>query len=74
MFMASIGIYYCEHDAQPSAFASVFDAMWWSVETFTTVGYGDIHPVTVGGKLLTFAVLILGLGLVAVPSAILASP
>lgn len=73
MFIASVGIYYCEHAAQPQAFASVFDAMWWAVATFTTVGYGDVYPVTVGGKLLTFVVLVLGLGLVAVPSAILAS-
>ena len=73
MFLSSVGIYYCEADAQPEAFRSVFDAMWWSVETFTTVGYGDIHSVTAGGKVFTFFVLLLGLGLVAVPSAVLAS-
>jgi len=73
MFIASVGIYYCEHQAQPERFASVFDAMWWTVATFTTVGFGDIYPITVGGKVFTFVILMLGLGLVAVPSAILAS-
>jgi voltage-gated potassium channel len=47
--------------------------MWWSVATLTTVGYGDIYPVTVGGKVFTFIVLMLGLGVVAVPTGILAS-
>ena len=73
MFLASVGIYYCENSAQPEAFGSVFDALWWSVATFTTVGYGDVYPVTVAGKALTFVVLMLGLGIVAVPSAVLAS-
>ena len=73
MFLASVGIYYFENDAQPEAFASVFHAMWWAVATFTTVGYGDVYPITVGGKVFTFFMLVLGLGVVAVPSAILAS-
>ena len=73
MYLSSVGIYYCENDAQPEAFASVPDALWWAVATFTTVGYGDVFPVTPAGKILTFVVLMLGLGVVAVPSAILAS-
>jgi len=43
LFLASVGIYYCEREAQPDVFTSVFDAMWWSVATLTTVGYGDIY-------------------------------
>lgn len=73
LFVASAGIYYFEHDAQPERFASVFHSLWWAVSTLTTVGYGDVYPITAGGKLFTFAVLMLGLGIVAVPAGILAS-
>ena len=73
IYLASVGIYYCEHDAQPDAFRSVFHSMWWAVSTLTTVGYGDVFPVTVAGKLLTFVILILGLGIVSVPSGLIAS-
>lgn len=73
LFLASVGIYYFEHEAQPEAFQSIFHAMWWSVATFTTVGYGDIYPVTAGGKLFTFMVLMIGLGIVAVPTGLIAS-
>ena len=47
-YLASVGIYYFEHEAQPEAFASVFHSMWWATTTLTTVGYGDIYPVTAG--------------------------
>jgi voltage-gated potassium channel len=73
VYLASVGIYYCEHEAQPEAFASVFHAMWWAVATLTTVGYGDIYPVTAAGKVFTFIILMLGLGVVAVPSGLIAS-
>ena len=59
--------------AQPEAFASVFHALWWSVATLTTVGYGDVYPVTAGGKVFTAAILAIGLGIVAVPAGILAT-
>ncbi|MCA9395365.1 MAG: ion transporter [Candidatus Omnitrophica bacterium] len=73
LFLSSVGIYYFEHDAQPDEFQSVFHAMWWAVATLSTVGYGDIYPVTAGGKVFTFFVLILGLGIVSVPSGLIAS-
>jgi voltage-gated potassium channel len=73
IYLASVGIYYCEHDAQPEAFRSVFHSMWWAVATLSTVGYGDVYPVTVAGRLFTFLVLILGLSVVSVPSGLLAS-
>lgn len=73
MFVVSVGMYYAENEAQPEAFASVFHAMWWAVVTMTTVGYGDVVPVTPAGRVLTFLVLVLGLGVVAIPSAVLAS-
>lgn len=73
LYVSSVGIYYCERNAQPETFASVFHALWWSVATLTTVGYGDIYPVTTGGRILTFFVLIVGLGIVAVPTGLFAS-
>jgi len=72
-YVSAVGIYYFEHEAQPEAYASVFHSMWWSVVTLTTVGYGDIYPVTAGGRIFTFFILMLGLGIVALPSGILAS-
>ena len=72
-FLSAVGIYYCEHDAQPETFASVFHSLWWSVATLTTVGYGDVYPVTTGGKVFTFVVLIVGLGIVSVPAGLVAS-
>lgn len=72
-YVAAVGIYYFENQAQPEAYGSVFHAMWWSVVTLTTVGYGDVYPVTAGGKIFTFFVLMIGLGLVSAPAGILAS-
>ena len=73
LYLSSVGIYYFEHDAQPEVFGSVFHALWWSVATLTTVGYGDVYPITLGGRILTFFVLIVGIGIVAVPSGLFAS-
>jgi voltage-gated potassium channel len=66
-------MFYVEHDAQPDKFSSIPATMWWSVATLTTVGYGDMFPVTVLGKTLASAISILGIGLVALPAGILAS-
>src|SRR5699024_12673623 len=60
LFLASAGIYYFENDAQPEFFSSVFHSGWWSIVTLTTVGYGDVYPVTLGGKLFTFMILMIG--------------
>ena len=73
LYLASIGIYYFEGEAQPDAFGSVFHSMWWAVCSLTMVGYGDVKPITVGGKIFTGVVLIIGVGIVAMPTAILAS-
>ena len=73
LYMSAVGIYYFENAAQPEAFASVFDGLWWSVVTLTTVGYGDVYPVTAGGRVFTFVVLLIGLGVVAVPTGLVAS-
>lgn len=73
LFIAAAGVYQFEHEAQPEAFASIFHALWWAVATLTTVGYGDVYPITVGGRVFTFAVLLVGLGVVAAPTAMVAS-
>lgn len=73
LYLSSVGIYYFEHQAQPEAFSSVFHSLWWAVATLTTVGYGDIAPITVGGKVFTFIVLMVGLGVVAVPAGLVSS-
>ncbi len=73
LYLAAIGIYYFEHKAQPEVFRSIFDCLWWAVATLTTVGYGDIYPITIAGRLFTFVILMVGLGLIAVPTGIVAS-
>ena len=73
LFLSSVGIYYFETEAQPEVFSSIPDSLWWSVVTLTTVGYGDAYPITAGGKVFTFFVVMVGLGTVAVPSGIMAS-
>lgn len=73
LYLAAVGIYYFERTAQPEVFRSVFDGLWWALATLTTVGYGDVYPVTAGGKVFTAVVLLIGLGIVAVPAGIIAS-
>lgn len=73
LYLAGMGIYHFENQAQPEVFTSMFDGLWWAVTTLTTVGYGDSYPITVGGKLFTFVILILGLGIIAVPTGMVAS-
>ena len=73
LYLSAVGIYYFEHDAQPDRFKSIPHSLWWALATLTTVGYGDIYPVTAGGKLFTFVVLMVGLGIVAVPTGLVAS-
>jgi len=73
IYVSSIGIYYCENQLQPELFKSVFHSMWWAVTTLTTVGYGDMFPITLGGKLFTTLVVLIGMGMVAVPTGLIAS-
>ena len=73
LYIAAVGIYYFENAAQPKVFDSVFTSLWWAVATLTTVGYGDIYPVTLGGRVFTFCVLMVGLGIVAVPAGLFSS-
>ncbi|MDR4500702.1 MAG: ion transporter [Nitrospirales bacterium] len=73
LYLAAIGIYYFENEAQPEKFNSIFHSIWWAVATLTTVGYGDIYPITAGGRTFTFIILMIGLGIVAIPAGLLAS-
>jgi voltage-gated potassium channel len=73
LVVASSAMYYLEHDAQPKVFSSIPAAMWWGVVTLTTVGYGDIYPVTTLGKVIGAMIALLGVGLFALPAGILAS-
>ncbi len=73
LYLSAVGIYFFENAAQPEQFQSVFHSLWWAVTTLTTVGYGDMYPITAGGKLFTFFVLMIGIGIVAVPTGLVAS-
>ena len=71
--IASSLMFFAEHDAQPEAFSSIPAAMWWGVVTLTTVGYGDIYPVTLTGKLLGASLACFGIGVFVLPAGIVAS-
>lgn len=73
MLISSIFMYYCEHDVQPDKFDNAFSGLWWAIATLTTVGYGDIYPITIFGKILSAFLAILGIGLVAVPTGIISA-
>ena len=73
LVVSSLLIYYAEHDAQPQQFQNAFSGLWWAVATLTTVGYGDIYPITPVGRMLGAAIAILGIGMVAVPTSILSA-
>lgn len=73
LLLASSLIYFAEHDAQPEQFPNIPASMWWGVVTLTTVGYGDVYPVTFLGKLTGALVALLGIGIFALPAGILAS-
>ncbi len=66
-------VYHAEHDAQPDKFPSIASSIWWAVATLTTIGYGDVYPVTAVGKALAAVVAVLGIGLFALPAGILSA-
>ena len=73
IFLSASGIYFLENEEQPEVFSSIFHSLWWSVVTLTTVGYGDVLPITTGGRIFTFFVLIIGIGIVTVPAGLVAT-
>lgn len=70
-YLAAVGIYFFEREAQPETFASIIHSFWWALATLTTVGYGDVYPITAGGKIFTFFTLMIGLGVFAVPTGLI---
>jgi voltage-gated potassium channel len=73
LIIASSVMYYVERDAQPDKFSSILSTMWWGVATLTTIGYGDIYPITALGKIFGSIIAVLGVGLFVLPAGILAS-
>ena len=73
MLVASILIYNAEHAAQPEVFDNAFSGFWWAMQTITTIGYGDIYPITFLGKLLGIVIALLGIGMIAIPTGIISA-
>lgn len=73
LVVASTLMYYVEKDVQPKAFPNIVASFWWAICTLTTVGYGDVVPVTVVGKIISSIIAVLGIGLVALPTGILSA-
>lgn len=71
LVISSSVLYYCENSIQPDTFSSIPATMWWSIATLTTVGYGDIYPVTALGKFFASIIAVLGIGMFALPTGIL---
>lgn len=73
LFISASCIYLLEHEHQPEQFGSIFRSMWWAIVTLSTVGYGDVSPITPLGKIFAGVIMIVGIGLMALPAGILAS-
>ena len=73
MLVSSLCIYSAEHEAQPELYANAFSGIWWSLSTIFTVGYGDIYPITVLGRIMTVVITFLGVGAVAIPTGIISA-
>lgn len=73
MIYASLCMYGLEHDAQPEAFSNAFSGIWWAMSTVLTVGYGDIYPITMGGRIVAILIALLGVGVVAIPTGIISA-
>ena len=71
LIISSSLIYYLEHEAQPNVFTSIPASLWWGIATLTTIGYGDVVPMTIAGRICASIISILGIGLFALPSGIL---
>ena len=73
IFFSAVGIYHFEQEAQPDKFSSIPSAFYWAIVSLTTVGYGDSYPITAGGKTFAGFVVIIGIGIVAIPTGLIAS-
>lgn len=73
LFMASFLMYHVEGEAQPDKFPNVLSCFWWAIATLTTIGYGDVYPITVLGKIISGLIAVLGIGLVALPTGLISA-
>lgn len=73
LIISATFIYFAEHEAQPQAFSSIPASLWWAVVTLTTIGYGDVYPITLAGKIVAGISAIIGIGMFALPGGIIAS-
>jgi voltage-gated potassium channel len=73
VLMAGMMMYYAEHETQPEVFNNMSQAIWWAIATLTTIGYGDIYPVTAIGKVLASLVALIGIGLIAIPTGLISA-
>ncbi len=71
VLISSSIVYIIEHTVQPEVFSSIPKAMWWSIITFTTVGYGDMYPITTLGRILTSIIALIGLACFSIPTAVI---
>lgn len=72
LFSAS-AIYYLENEAQPEKFSSITESIWWATVSLATVGYGDVYPITVGGKVFASLISLVGIGIVAIPTGVISA-
>jgi voltage-gated potassium channel len=72
IFISSILLYLVEGNNQPEAFGSIIRSFWWATITLTTIGYGDVYPITILGKIATIFISISGIGIIAIPTGIIA--
>ena len=73
MLASSLCMYSLEHEAQPEVFSNAFSGIWWAASTLLTVGYGDIYPITIWGKIVGIIITFLGVGMVAIPTGIISA-
>ena len=73
ILVAASAIYYFEHEAQPDKFSSITESIWWATVSLATVGYGDVYPVTAGGKIFASIISLIGIGIVAIPTGIISA-
>ena len=72
LFSAS-AVYYLENTAQPDKFSSISESIWWATISLATVGYGDVYPITVGGKIFASVISLVGIGIVAIPTGVISA-
>jgi voltage-gated potassium channel len=71
LIISCVMMFYAEHNAQPKVFSTISKTLWWGVTTLTTVGYGDMYPVTLAGRIIAAALSMLGIGVFAIPSGLI---